>query len=105
MRFKAHQLPRRGKVVILVAISLIPILGVVAIAVDGGMLLSDRRRVQRGADSAALAAATDLFTNWNTAAGADPKGDAKTSALSTAKANGFPNDGVTATVTVNIPPT
>jgi Putative Flp pilus-assembly TadE/G-like len=104
MIFKARQLPRCGKVVILVAIALIPILGVVAIAVDGGMLMSDRRRAQRAADSAALAAATDLFTNWNTNAGADPKGDAKTSALTTAAANGFPNDGATATVTVNIPP-
>jgi hypothetical protein len=36
-----------------------------SLAVDRGMLLSDRRQAQRAADSAALAAATDLFTKWN----------------------------------------
>jgi Flp pilus assembly protein TadG len=91
-------------VVVLGALSLIPILGVVAIAIDGGTLLSDRRQVQRTADSAALAAAVDLFTGWNTNHGADPDGTAKQSALTTAAATGYSNDGVNSTVTVNIPP-
>jgi uncharacterized membrane protein len=65
---------RRGNVSILVVVSLIPIVGVVAIAVDGGVLLSDRRQAQRAADSAALAAAVDLFTNWNKSAGVDSSG-------------------------------
>jgi Flp pilus assembly protein TadG len=96
--------PRRGNTTILVAVTLIPLLGVLAIAIDGGLLLSDRRQAQRAADSAALAAAVDLFTNWNTNAGADTGGTAKTSAQTTAKANGFSGDGTTSTVTVNIPP-
>jgi hypothetical protein len=95
---------RRGKVVALMAVCLVPVLGFVAVAVDGGILLSDRRQAQRAADSAALAAATDLFTNWNTAGGVDASGTAKQSALTTAAANGFNNDGVNSTVTVNIPP-
>src|SRR5436309_1127400 len=92
--FGGHGRSRRGNVVALVAVSLIPILGVMAIAVDGGMLLSDRRAAQRAADSAALAAAVDLFTKQNTTAGTDPNGTAKQSALTTAVANGFKNDGV-----------
>jgi Flp pilus assembly protein TadG len=83
---------------------LIPLLCVVAIVIDGGSLLSDRRQAQRAADSAALAAATDLFTKWNTNAGTDPDGTASQSAQTTATANGFPNDGTNSTVTVNIPP-
>jgi hypothetical protein len=87
-----------------VAVSLLALVGVVALVIDGGNLESDRREVQRAADSAALAAAVDLFTRWNSNAGTDPNGDANNSAMTTAAANGCPNDGVTATVTVNIPP-
>jgi hypothetical protein len=79
-------------------------LGVVALAVDGGLLLSDRRQAQRAADSAALAAAVDLFTKWNSNGGLDKGNSASESALTTAAANGFANDGVSSTVTVNIPP-
>ena len=99
-----HSRPRHGKVVALIALCLIPVLGVVSIAVDGGMLLSDRRQAQRAADSAALAAATDLFTKWNKNNGVDTSGSAQQSALTTAAANGYTNDGVSSTVTVNIPP-
>jgi Flp pilus assembly protein TadG len=104
MMLTARRAPRSGKVVVLVAVCLIPLLGVVAICVDGGVLLSDRRQVQRAADSAALAAAVDLFKNWNTNGGTDPKGTAAQSALTTAAANGFDTEGGNATVTVNIPP-
>jgi hypothetical protein len=68
------------------------------------MLLSDRRQAQRAADSAALAAAVDLFTKFNKNNGVDTSGTAKQSALTTAAANGYTNDGVSSTVTVNIPP-
>jgi Flp pilus assembly protein TadG len=95
---------RRGHIVVLVAIALIPILGVVAIVIDGGNLLSDRRAVQRAADSAALAAAVDLFTNWNRNSGNDVNNSAARSALTTAAANGYTNDGVNSVVTVNVPP-
>jgi hypothetical protein len=96
---------RRGTITLLVAVLLIAIFGVVAIALDGGLLLDNHRHVQSAADAAALAAADDLFTNYNANDGSDPSGTAATSAKSTASANGFSNDGVTSTVTVNIPPT
>jgi uncharacterized membrane protein len=102
--FSGRGRSRRGNVTALVALCLVPILGVTAIAVDGGMLLSDRRAAQRAADSAALAAAVEMFTNQNANAGTDPGGTAKQSALTTAAANGFKNDGVNCIVTVNIPP-
>jgi Flp pilus assembly protein TadG len=95
---------RQGKVAILVAVALIPVLGAVAISVDGGMLLSDRRGAQRAADAAALAAAVDLYTNYKSNYGKDPGGTAAKSAQTAAAANGFADDGTNTVVTVNIPP-
>jgi hypothetical protein len=103
MRCKSDK--RRGTIAVLVAVSLAVMLGVVAIALDGGLLLDNRRKVQAGADAAALAAAIDLFANYASYNGVDSTGAAKASALATAAANGFNNDGVTSIVTVNIPPT
>jgi hypothetical protein len=96
---------RRGTVAVLVTISLVAILGVLALALDGGLMMDNYRGVQSAADAAALAAADDLYNDYATNNGADTSGDAKTSALSTAAANGYNNDGVTNIVTVNIPPT
>jgi Putative Flp pilus-assembly TadE/G-like len=104
MLLRAPLARRRGHTVILVAVCLLPILGVTAIVIDGGILLSDRRQAQRAADSAALAAATDLFTKWTQNAGADSNGIAVRSARTTAAANGYADDGTNSTVTVNVPP-
>ena len=95
---------RRGATVVLVAVCLVAIVGVVALAIDGGVLLDKRRSVQAAADAAALAAATDLWDNFATNDGLDPNGTGKACALLTATANGFNNDGVASAVTVNIPP-
>jgi hypothetical protein len=95
---------RRGNIVALVALSLTAILGVVAIALDGGLLLDNHRSVQAAADAAALAAADDLFAHYGQNSGLDPNNTASGSATSTASANGYSNDGVTSVVTVNIPP-
>ena len=54
---------RHGVVLVLVAVSLVAILGIVAMALDAGLLFSRRRGLQAAADAAALAAAIDLFKN------------------------------------------
>jgi hypothetical protein len=95
---------RRGAVIVLVAICLTAMVAIVALAVDGGLLMDQRRRVQSAADAAALAAAIDLFNKWAANNGQDTNGTAKAGALSIAKANSYNNDGTTSTVTVNIPP-
>ncbi|HZL88925.1 MAG TPA: pilus assembly protein TadG-related protein [Pirellulaceae bacterium] len=95
---------RRGVIVVLVALCLVAILGVTAIAIDGGMLMEQRRSVQAGADAAALAAAEQLYEGWSTNQGQDNDGKASDTAFLTASANGFTNDGTTSVVTVNIPP-
>ncbi len=95
---------RRGVVTIFCAVSLVALLGVVALALDGGRLQEERRRVQAVADAAALAAACDMYDWYWTNSGDDPSGTAKASALATAAANGYPHDGVRTIITVNIPP-
>jgi Flp pilus assembly protein TadG len=97
---------RRGAIAILVAACLVVIFGVVAFAVDGGLLLDNKRKAQAAADAAALAAACDLFTQMQAGSnGNDSSGNAAASAKLTASADGFSNDGTTNTVTVHIPPT
>jgi hypothetical protein len=95
---------RKGNVLVLTAVSLTVVIGFAAVALDGGLLQHNRRVAQAVADAAALAAADDLFLNWQSNAGQDPTGSAATKALANANANGFTNDGSTSTVTVNIPP-
>jgi hypothetical protein len=95
---------RHGKIVVLVALSLIGVMGIVAIAADGGLMLDQRRRVQAAADAAALAAASDMFKNYPTYNGVDTPGTASALAFSTAAADGYNNDQKTSYVTVNIPP-
>jgi Flp pilus assembly protein TadG len=98
---------RFGVTSILVAILITVLLGITAIAIDGGMLEDNKRRVQATADAAALAAASKLYKNYTTMLStntADPNGDGKAAALAVASENGFADDGTTVVVTVNIPP-
>jgi hypothetical protein len=91
-------------VVVVVALSLTGLLGVLAIAFDGGNLQSERRHAQATADAAAMAAASVLYQKYPLYNGVDTLGTAKQAALDTASANGYTNDGTTSVVTVNIPP-
>ncbi len=84
----------------LVVISLTALLAVVAIAVDGGVLLGEKRHAQATADAAALAGASDLFKNWAKYEGSDVNGTAKATALAIADSNGYSNDGTTSTVEI-----
>src|SRR6188472_4484966 len=95
---------RRGAVAVQVAISLLAIMGVVALALDGGLLRDNKRQVQSAADAAALAAATDLYVHLSSNNGRDPGHSARDSTLATAAANGYANDTTTSVVTVTFAP-
>ena len=95
---------RAGGVTPLTLVCLALLIAIIALVVDGGTLMEDRRHVQAAADAAALAAAADLFAHYSANQGADPSGSALDSALAIAAANGFNNDGVQTIVTVNISP-
>jgi hypothetical protein len=96
---------QRGAVTPWLVLSLTVIFGVVALGMDGGRLMDERRHGQATADAAALAAANDLYQNWWTNHGTDPSNTAQAAALAIAAANGYANDGTTSVVTVNAPPT
>jgi hypothetical protein len=102
MRHIQH--PRRGTVAVLAALCLTGLVGFAALSLDGALLHQDRRAAQSAADAAALAGAGNLFVNWRSNQGQDTSGAAAQEALNAAAANGFNNDGVHSTVTVNIPP-
>jgi hypothetical protein len=95
---------RRGISLVLVTVSIVAVLSVLALSLEGGLLLSERRHAQATADAASMAAAADFYWNWYTNFGTDPSGTAASSAYYTASQDGYTNDGVNTKVTVNIPP-
>jgi len=98
---------RSGAVAVVVALCLIPLIGVTAFAIDGGLLIAERRRAQTVADAAAYASACRLYNNLSKNSdptGLDPLGTARAAGYSNASANGYTNDGTTNTVKINIPP-
>jgi hypothetical protein len=86
----------RGAAAILVAISLLVLVGFAALAIDGGLGFDQRRGTQNAADNAALAAAWEAC-NPRDAATPDPVG----SALAVAAENGYDDNDPEVVVTVN----
>jgi Flp pilus assembly protein TadG len=83
---------RSGAVAVQVALAMTALMGLLAIVVDGGLLLAERRQLQAVADSAALAYAAAKETGATDAT-------AQSSALAIASANGATNDGTTSLIT------
>src|SRR5262245_12614687 len=96
---------RNGAVTVWVVVCLAVILGIVALGLDGGRMMEERRHAQAAADVAALAAGSELYFTWWQNHGTDTTASAQAAALASAAANGYANDGTTSVVTVNVPPT
>ena len=84
----------RGQALILIVLAIVGLIGLTALAVDGGMAYSDRRQAQNSADASALAAALAKSHNQ----------DLSSAAYSRAASNNFNNDGTTNVVEVHNPP-
>ena len=95
---------RRGTAMTILALSLPLLVGVMALTLDGGVLMIERRHAQSVADASSLAAAYSLYNNYSKNKGLDSDGAAAKAARAIASDNGYINDGDTSTVTVNIPP-
>lgn len=95
---KASGLIRResGQVAILIALAMVGLIGFAALAIDGGMLYSDRRMAQNAADAAAMAGALTRGQNKSSAI-------IISNAMAQAAANGFDNNGTTNWVDVVYP--
>jgi len=85
MRFQRDE---SGQMLILTALSLVALLGFMALAIDVGVLFRARRNLQIAADSAAMAGAVDYLYN------------ASTSSAATAASNAAAANGVTTSYTV-----
>jgi Putative Flp pilus-assembly TadE/G-like len=95
---------RRGAVAPFMSLCLLVLLGVLALTLDGGMMMHQRQLTRTVADTSALAAADKLFLHYPAYSGRDGDGSARLAALAAAAAAGYANDGVDSSVAVNIPP-
>ncbi|MEN6410826.1 MAG: pilus assembly protein TadG-related protein [Anaerolineaceae bacterium] len=86
----------QGQVVLIIALAMIGMIGFAALAIDGGMLYSDRRHAQNAADAAAMAGALTRAKNGNPSA-------IRSSAFNQAIANGYDNNGTTNWVEIVYP--
>jgi len=107
--FNTYRGHRAGKVAVLVAIMLPTVLiPLLAIGVDGGMLMEVRRQLQSAVDAAALSAAVELYRSNPTHAGNSVQpsatATAQTAALDALDTHGFPSAKCQVR-TVNLPAT
>ncbi len=84
----------KGQAILIIALSIIVLMGFAALAIDGARLYSERRAAQNAADAAVLSAALTKCTNGNIVSAAQQ----------IAASNGYNNDGVKNIVVVNNPP-
>jgi len=84
---------RRGNVCVLMAFCITILVGVAAVAIDGGAIMDDVQKAQAAADASALAAAEQIYRLWQTGNGLDVGSNAKNAALALAATNGYANDG------------
>ncbi|AMV38171.1 pilus assembly protein TadG-related protein [Planctomyces sp. SH-PL62] len=93
---------RRGAVAVVAAFCLIPLIGVLALVFDAGLLMAECRRAQAAADSASFAAICAYQAAVVANNGQSPQAAAVAAAQDYAAANGF-SAGPGATVTVRSP--
>jgi len=93
MRLRQHR-SERGQSIVLLAFAFIGMLGFAALAVDGGLLYTERRRAQNGADAAALAGALAIVYD----------NDPFSAAFARAADNTYDNNGTYNWVEVYNPP-
>jgi hypothetical protein len=104
----------RGQALVIFVFALIGLIGMTGLAIDSGMVFSDRRHAQNAADTAALAGALVKVeghkgNHWTNAdcvtAGSGPcKTAVVRAALDRAASNGYTSNLTDNTVQVNIPP-
>jgi hypothetical protein len=105
MKKPARRARRKGIITALVAVTIIAVLMIAALSIDGGRILDARRQAKAAADAAARGAAIEML---DFVSGNNPSATLTTvraSAFRIAADNGFANDGTNSVVTVNSPPT
>ena len=88
---------RRGYIAVHAALMMIPLIGLLALSIDGGLLMAERRKVQATADASAQAAAIMVSKNLCASQTVDYT-EAQNVATAIALKNGYSNDGVKSVV-------
>lgn len=89
-----QKISEKGQAIVIITLSIIGLIGIAALAIDGTNAYIDNRRAETAASAAALTGALTRIEggNWRAAA------------LAIAAANGYDNDGESNTVELNTPP-
>lgn len=82
--FNSHK-RKTGNVIVILLLTLVPLMGFGALAVDYGVLVNDKNRLQRACDASSLAGAQELKVTGNDTT---DTGNATTMAIATAAQNG-----------------
>ena len=88
----------RGQALVLIVLAIVGMVGITALAVDGGSVYSDRRHAQNAADTAALAAGLARIRQ----SPSDPVDAWRAVGYQRATDNGYPQAGPTSTVVVSL---
>ena len=93
---------QRGQAMILIVLSIVALIAITGLAVDGGIVYASRRQAQNAADAAAMAGS--LARIQAIEGGIPAYNSTRTAALGRAASNGYNNDGASNTVEVYNPP-
>lgn len=93
---KTKILSQRGQALVLIILAIVGVLGVSALAIDGGMIYAERRRAQNAADAAVYAGALVRAKGGSV-------NEARSAALAQATTNGFTADSETSVQFLNPP--
>mgnify|MGYP001351484900 CR=1 FL=1 len=91
MQAQTHHLrSERGQAIVLIVFAIVGLIGITALAVDGGLYYATRRQVQNAADAALASIRGENY---------------QSAAYASAEQNGYNNDGEQSKVQVHNPPT
>ena len=108
---KSNPASERGQALVIVALSIIGLVGITGLAIDGSMVLADRRHAQNAADTSALAGALAYIHACQVSGCdvpseiADAEAAMEVDALDRAEDNGYLRDLVKTDIEINRPPT
>src|ERR1700738_2225874 len=96
---------RTGSATVWLAVSLIAVVGIVALGLDGGRMMEERRRAQASADAAALAGAQPGYDLLHDSPSRVPSPTLVVQAATQVLSDNGYIDGASATLTVRVGPT
>ena len=97
---KPNLTSERGQALVLIALAIIGLVGITGLAIDGSMILADRRHAQNAADTSALAGALAKIQAQVTMTELESRAPMRIAALDLAEKNGYFPDLLSSTVEV-----